>query len=301
MISLVRTSLLHRSCDRGNWLSTKFEGKFEGIDMTGPGINCQGIDLNALGNHFISHGYDHVQGMMSEKYGLNLDGVKNMAAEQLAVMKDAAEKSAWLAKNYKLIEDMIGDIIDGQVTWSQVQARLVGRGAKGAADIEKATGDMMIARLKWQAEITKQGIRFEGKEKISDNKIANYRVLTDHKYTTSLQIEADKLANQMAAISAAPNKALAMNAWNEGRKAALKRMTDALKFGGAASSLPSGQYPAWESQSRAGYAIDVPSRSIGTPQRSLGAGVGEAVGGFGQSLKNGFVKIGNWLNPGRVS
>lgn len=255
--------------------------------------NCQNFDANTFGNHFISHGYDHVQGMMSEKYGLDLDAIKNMDAGQLAIMKDAADKSAWLVKNYKLIEDMIDDLIDGQVTWSQLQARLAERGAKGAIDIDKATGDMMIARLKWQAGITKQGIRVDGKQKISDNKVSNYRTLSNHKYTTSLQIEADKLAAQMAAISAAPNKALAMAQFNEGRKAAMTRMTDSLKFGSAASMLPSGQQSAWQSQNRAGYAIDVSSRSMGS-QQSLGAG-------FGQSLKNGFVKIGNWLNPGRTA
>ena len=251
--------------------------------------NCQNFDANTFGNHFISHGYDHVQGMMSAKYGLDLDGIKDMDANQLAIMKDAADKSAWLIKNFKLIEDMIGDLIDGQVTWSQLQARLVERGAKGAIDIDKATGDMMIARLKWQAGITKQSIRLDEKQKTSDNKIANYRILSNHKYSNSLLIEADKLAQQMALISAAPNKALAMAQFNEGRKAGLQRMTDALKFGGAAPQLPSGQYPAWESQNRAGYAIDVPSRSMGS-----GAG-------FGQSLKNGLAKIDNWLNPGRAA
>jgi len=256
-------------------------------------MNCQNFDANTLGNHFISHGYDHVQGMMSEKYGLDLDAIKDMDADQLAIMKDAADKSAWLVKNFKVIEDMLGDIIDGQVTWSQVQARLVERGAKGAIDIDKATGDMMIARLKWQAGITKQGIRLDEKQKISDNKITNYRTLSNHKYATSLQIEADKLAQQMELISAAPNKALAMAQFNEGRKAGMQRLTDALKFGSAAPMLPSGSYPAWESQNRAGFAIDVPSRSMGS-QQSSGAG-------FGRSLKNGFVKIGNWLNPGRTA
>jgi hypothetical protein len=252
-------------------------------------VNCQNFDANTLGNHFISHGYDHVQGMMSAKYGLDLSGIKDMDANQLAIMKDAADKSAWLIKNFKLIEDMIGDLIDGQVTWSQLQARLVERGAKGAIDIDKATGDMMIARLKWQAGITKQGIRLDEKQKTSDNKIANYRILSNHKYSNSLLIEADKLAQQMALISAAPNKALAMAQFNEGRKAGMQRMTDALKFGGAAPQLPSGQYQAWESQSRAGYAIDVPSRSA------------DSGAGFGQSLKNGFAKIDNWLNPGRAT
>jgi len=232
---------------------------------------------------------------MSEKYGVDLDAIKDMDAEQLAIMKDAADKSAWLVKNFKLIEDMIGDIIDGQVTWSQLQARLVERGANGAIDIDKATGDMMIARLKWQAGITKQGIRLDEKQKTSDNKIANYRTLSNHKYATSLQIEADKLAQQMELISAAPNKALAMAQFNEGRKAAPQRMTDALKFGSAASMLPSGQYPAWQPQNRAGYAIDVPSRSMGSSsQQILGAG-------FGQSLKNGIAKINNWLNPRRTA
>jgi len=255
--------------------------------------NCQNFDANTFGNHFISHGYYHVQGMMGEKYGLDLDALKDMDAGQLAIMKDAADKSAWLVKNFKLIEDMLNDIIDGQVTWTQLQARLVERGAKGAINIDKATGDMMIARLKWQAGITKQGIRVDEKQRISDNKVENCRTLSNHKYETSLQIEADKLAQQMAEISAAPNKALAMTQFNEGRKAALRRMTDALKFGSAAPMLPSGQYPAWQSQNRAGYAIDVPSRSLGSSsQQILGAG-------FGQSLKNGFVKIGNWLNPGR--
>jgi len=257
--------------------------------------NCQDFDASTFGNHFISHGYDHVQGMMSEKYGLDLDAIKNMNVEQLAIMRDAADKSAWLIKNFKLIEDMASDIIDGEVTWTQLQARLVERGAKGAIAIDKATGDMMIARLKWQAGITKQGIRLNEKQKISDNKVANYRALSNHKYATSLQIEADKLAAQMAAISTAPNKALAMAQFNEGRKAAMTRMTDALKFGSAAPMLPSGSYPAWESQNRAGFAIDVPSRSMGSSsQKSLGAG-------FGQSVKNGLVKINNWLNPGRVS
>ncbi len=158
---------------------------------------------------------------------------------------------------------------------------------------------MMIARLKWQAGITKQGIRLDEKQKISDNKVANYRTLSGHKYATSLQIEANKLAEQMATISAAPNKALAMAQFNETRKLALQGMTDALKFGSAAPMLPSGEFPAWESQRRTGFAIDVPSRAIGvTPTRSLGAGVGGAVSGFGLSLKNGFAKISNWLNPG---
>ena len=251
--------------------------------------NCQNFDANTLGNHFVSHGYDHVQGMMSAKYGLDLDGIKDMDANQLAIMKDAADKSAWLIKNFKLIEDMIGDLIDGQVTWTQLQARLVERGAKGAIDIDKATGDMMIARLKWQAGITKQSIRLDEKQKTSDNKIANYRILSNHKYSNSLLIEADKLAQQMALISAAPNKALAMAQFNEGRKAGMQRMTDALKFGGAAPQLPSGQYPAWESQNRAGYAIDVPSRSMNSSAN------------FRQSLKNGFAKINNWLNPGKVA
>jgi|GEM_PF-2364585 len=259
--------------------------------------NCQDFDASTFGNHFISHGYDHVQGMMSEKYGLDLDAIKDMNAEQLAIMRDAADKSGWLIKNFKLIEDMIGDIIDGEVTWTQLQARLVERGAKGAIAIDKATGDMMIARIKWQAGIAKQGIRLNEKQKISDNKVANYRALSHHKYAISLQIEADKLAEQMAVISTAPNKALAMAQFNEGRKAGLQRMTDALKFGSAAPMLPSGSYPAWESQNRAGFAIDVPSRSSSmgsTSQKSLGAG-------FGQSLKNGFAKINNWLNPGRVA
>jgi len=257
--------------------------------------NCQDFDANTFGNHFISHGYDHVGGMMNEKYGLDLDAIRNMNAEQLALMRDAADKSAWLVKNYNLIEDMIGDIIDGQVTWTQLQARLVERGAKGAIDIDKSTGDMMIARIKWQAGITKQGIRVDNKQKISDNKVANYRLLSSHEYTTSLLIEADKLAQRLELISAAPNKALAMAQFNEGRKAGLQRMTDALKFGSAASQLPSGQYPAWQPENRAGYAIDVPSRSMGSSsQKSLGAG-------FGQSLKNGFVKINNWLNPGRTA
>ena len=262
--------------------------------------NCQDFDSNTFGNHFISHGYDHVQGMMSEKYGLDLDALKNMDAGQLAIMKDAADKSAWLVKNFKLIEDMIGDIIDGQITWSQLQARLVERGAKGAINIDKATGDMMIARLKWQAGITKQGIRLDEKQKVSDNKTANCRTLSNHKYTTSLQVEANKLAEQMAAISAAPNKALAIAQFNEGRKAGLQRMTDALKFGTAAPQLPSGQYPAWESQNRAGFAIDVPSRSMGSSfaQKSLGGGVGGAIGGLAKSFKNGASKIANWFNPG---
>ncbi|MEG4579351.1 hypothetical protein QUA71_06910 [Microcoleus sp. MON1_C5] len=261
--------------------------------------NFQDFDSTVLGSHFISHGYDHVQGMMSAKYGLDLDGLKDLTAEQLAIMRDAADKSAWLVKNYQLIEDMIGDIIDGRVTWTELQARLVERGAKGAEKIEKATADMMIARLKWQAAVTKQGIRFDIKQKIVDNKVANYRTLSDHKYATSLQIEADKLAEQMAVISAAPNKALAMAQFNEARKLALQKMTEALKFGSAAPMLPTGQFPAWESQQRAGFAINVPSRVVSTTAaHSLGAGVGGAVGGFGSSLKKGFTKISHWLNPG---
>lgn len=86
-------------------------------------MSCQNFDANTFGNHFISHGYDHVQGMMSEKYGLDLDAIKDMDAGQLAIMKDAADKSAWLVKNYKVIEDMIGDLIDGQVTWSQLDSK----------------------------------------------------------------------------------------------------------------------------------------------------------------------------------
>lgn len=96
----------------------------------------------------------------------------------------------------------------------------------------------MIARLKWQAGITKQGIRVDEKQKVSDNKIANYRILSNHRYTTSLQIEANKLAEQMAAISAAPNKALAMAAFNARSSSAMQRMTDALKFGSATPMLP---------------------------------------------------------------
>lgn len=261
--------------------------------------NCQHFDGSKFGNHFISHGYDHVRGLMDSKYGLDLDGLKDLTAEQMAVMRDAADKSALFIKHYKLIEDMISDIIEGQITWTEVQARLVERGAKGAEKIEKATGDMMIARLKWEAAQTKQGIRVDTKRQISDNKVANYRSLSAHKYAMSLQVEANKLAEQMAAISAAPNKALAMAEFNRQRKAAATQFVDALKFGSAMSSLPSGDAPAWEPQRRAGYAIDVPSRAVGsTPIRSLGAGVGQAVSGFGGAVKNGFAKISNWLNPG---
>lgn len=272
-------------------------------------VNCQDFDKEQLGNVLISHGYDELKAMMLSKFNLDLDAIKNGDPQYIALMKDAAKRLKWLARNFDKIYDMIDDIITGQVGWTQLQARLIERGAEGAIDIEEATGKMMVARLKWIAAQEKEGIKFNEKEQLTKNEVDNFRALSQHRITTALQVSATELANEMAKIDAAPNKALAAKADAEARKESEDRFASALNYGNYPVGIGSaqGEIPVWEPV-RMGHAIDVkvnssssqpvsrPSQSQ-SPMRSLAAGIGGAVT-FTKNLQNGIKRVNKWMNGG---
>lgn len=274
-------------------------------------VNCQDFDEKQLGNVLISHGYEELKAMMLSKYKLDLDAIKNGDPQYIGLMKDAAKRFKWLARNFDKIYDMIDDIITGQVGWTQLQARLVERGAEGAIDIEEAEGKMLVARLKWIAAQEKEGIKFSEKEKLTKNEVDNFRRLSEHRITAALQVSATQLAQEMAKIDAAPDKALAAKADAEARSESENRFASALNYGnypvGIASSQ--GEVPAWEPV-RMGHAIDVKvnsssSQSVSrpnqsqskSPMRSLAAGIGGAVT-FTKNVKNGFNRMSKWMNGG---
>lgn len=260
-------------------------------------------DGGGIAPHVISHGYENVSGLMSKYYGFDLSAIPNMSNDELGAMEDASVKSKWLADNLHLIEDLVTDWIDGQIAWSQMQAVLVKKGAKGAEKIDKATADMVLAQYRYERGIDKQGERVRAGQELADNKLANFLTKSAHQLSVSLQIEADRLAAEMAAISEAPDKAFAMAQFNQQRKTALQAATNYLKFGSAAAMLPSATGQVFESQNRIGYqgqaALPSASRPIAFGGiRGAATKVKDAAGavkGFGQSVTRGLGKIGKFL------
>jgi hypothetical protein len=268
---------------------------YQGRDTSGDG--------GAIAPHVISHGYENVSDLMSKYYGFDLSAIPNMSNDELGAMKDASMKSKWLADNLYLIEELVTDWIDGQVAWSKVQAALVKKGAKGAEKIDKATADMVLAQYRYERGVEKQGERVRAGQELADNKLANFLTKSAHQLSINLQIEADKLAAEMAAISEAPDKAFAMAQFNQQRKTALQAATNYLKFGSAATMLPSATGQIFESQNRIGYqgqaALPSASRPIALNGiRGTAAKVKNAAGavkGFGQSVARGLGRIGKFF------
>ncbi|WP_293335895.1 hypothetical protein [Microcoleus sp. CAWBG58] len=260
-------------------------------------------DGGGIAPHVISHGYEDVSGLMSKYYGFDLSAIPNMSIDELGAMKDASVKSKWLADNLHLIEELVTDWIDGQVAWSTMQAALVKKGAKGAEKIDKATADMVLAQYRYERGVEKQGERVRAGQELADNKLANFFTKSAHQLSVNLQIEADKLATEMAAISEAPDKAFAMAQFNQQRKTALQAATNYLKFGSAAAVLPSATGQVFESQNRIGYqgqaALPSASRPIAFGGiRGAATKVKNAAGavkGFGQNVARGLGKIGKFL------
>lgn len=262
--------------------------------------NQQDFDSKQMANHVISHGYEFVREMILQKYDLDLDKLKNSTSAQIGILKDAARRSRWLGNNVDRLEELAGDIIDGEVSWVEGIAKIAERAGRGAEKIEKATGDMQNANLKWQAAQKKEGIKADERSQIIDNEVENFRQLSEHRIQSTLQVNATKLASDKAAISDAPNRALSAQADAEMRKEDELSFSQALNYGSMPPGIAEsqGEIPTWE-PIRMGHAIDVKVNSSETekPLRMSG-GIGGAVN-FALNVKKGAQQVNKWMKGGR--
>lgn len=218
-------------------------------------------------------------GLMDTYYGLDLAAIPGSTPEELALLADVARQAKFFSDNLEIIEDHIKTYIQGIIDYNEFVARCIKAGVSGMKKIDKATLDAFLQLQGYKANVQKLATDSDVAVTKLNQETQNYIALQNYDLTAALQMMANKLAKEMAAIDAAPQEA-------ESRAAA--QMQWVLEARHAKQLIQYG--------SRAIGALPGASAPTVSPSTSATASTSAPNGSGGSWFRNAWGSVRNWFS-----
>lgn len=185
-----------------------------------------------------------IAGLMDAYYGLDLSAIPISSPEQLAILADLAQQAKFFSDNLEVIEDHIKTYIQGIIDYNEFVARCIKAGVSGMKKIDKATLDTLFQLQGYKANVRKLGTDADVAIAKLNQETQNYIALQNYDLTAALQMMANKLAKEMAAIDAAPQEAEARAAAQMQWVLEARRAKELIRYGSRSiGALPGSSAP----------------------------------------------------------
>jgi hypothetical protein len=270
-----------------------------------PGKNESGGSmLSSLQNRTVT---PNGQEMLQTAYGFKTNDPSTWTLATLAAIGDRRKQMEALKKILPELEEDLSAIVDGQISWDEMQSRIETKGWKGLAKIEKGATKSLIAESEFEQAVAQGKDRVAEFKKLHSNQTAEYKTFLQAECSNLLGKYKVNLDERIKSMQTDPQVAEAIAQWGISGKSEmdilLEQSTLALKHGTSGFSHPRFlELAGMSGQSAApiGFAqfyqqqTARPRDEIAFTWRGDAAGATKkAIGGAIGTLMRGFQRIGN--------
>jgi hypothetical protein len=247
------------------------------------------------------------QEMLQTAYGFKTNDPSTWTLATLAAIGDRRKQMEALKKLLPELEEDLSAIMEGQISWDEMQSRIEAKGWKGLAKIEKGATKALIAESEFEQAVVQGKDRVAEFKKLHSSQTAEYKTFLQAECSSLLGKYKVNLDQRIEAMQTDPQMAEAISQWNHSGKSEmdilLEQSTLALKHGTSGFTHPkflelagmSGQSaaPVGFAQSYQQTATARPRDEIAFAWRGDAArATRKAVGGAIGTLMRGFQRIG---------